>query len=241
MSRRPPFGARRAVAPLRRIDAGDRAPRGRPAHARRLRADAPRLHRDLWRSSRSASWLMTGAGGVISFGQAAFRRHRRLCERLVDDRDGWIALRRARHRARRLRRHRSLCSAPPPCGSAAISCRSRPSPGGSPSTTSSAMWKRSGPITASPPSRRSASAGVSLVSAKVLLLFRLAAPRARHAALVQSPRFARGPRHSRAAREAMRSSKASASIRSGRVFASSCSRRFSPRSPAGSMRISKGW
>ena len=139
------------------------------ARPRRLCADASRLHRDLC-ARRARPRGDDGLGGIISFGQAAFLGIGAYASAwwttamggspFVGLAIGLVAS-----------GVTAAGSAPPPCGSAAISCRSRPSPGASPSTTSSAIVEALGShngIAAIPPLSFGA---VSLVSARAFYYF----------------------------------------------------------------------
>ena len=169
-----------------------------PARARRLCADASRLHRDLCaRHPRPRADDGVRRHHLVRPGRIS--RHRRLCERLVDHGDGRIALRRARDRASRFgpyrlgarRRHLAARRPFPAALDHRLGHRHR----------LPLRQRRSARIPQR--HRRDPAAQHRPARARVgpiLLLLRLASPRARYAALVQSPRFARGPGHSRLAR-----------------------------------------
>ena len=144
--------------------------------------------------------LLTGVGGLTSFGQAAFVGIAAYATAWLTTAAGaspWLGL------ALRARAHRLIVaasSARSRFGSAATSCRSAPSPGACRSIFCSAIWKRSAATTASPACRRSRSGPLSLAPNQCDLLSDLGRACGRDHPDRQPARLARGPRHPQPAR-----------------------------------------
>ena len=101
--------------------------------------------------------LLTGVGGLTSFGQAAFCGFGAYTTAVLTTTYGlspWLTL----PMSLLVERLPRCCSASSRCGCPAIICRSAPSPGGSACFICSASWNSSAETTASPRSRRCRSA-----------------------------------------------------------------------------------